>query len=316
MCGENSSNPFRQAVGFILKARPVSCVMNNLLVFNIARLAVASLLKEAAVHPKPGLVTPLDTGACGDLNFYAFIDSAMALLPCFINCASIGMETLELGPEDVFGLLRVTGRQGEWEGRRSTGGANIHRGAIFLLGLLGAGAGRLSAQQRERTPRALALAASSFVRGIVGRELAPLNPERCRTPGERAFVRYGLEGVRGEAERGFPMTLRSAELLRELERQHGRVLSFRERAAHVLISIVSENGDCNLVQQGGRDAMLSVQAEAREVLQAGGMLTTSGRTRIAEMEKSLVERNLSPKGSANILSAALFLDVMSSYVPD
>ena len=32
--------------------------MSNLHVFNIARLAVRSLLTEAAVYPKPGLVTP------------------------------------------------------------------------------------------------------------------------------------------------------------------------------------------------------------------------------------------------------------------
>lgn len=280
--------------------------MNSLYVFNIARLAVGSLLKEAAVHPKPGLVTPLDNGSHADMDFQNFIDSAMALLPCFLNCASIGLETLELGAEDVLGLLRVTGRQGEWEMLRATGGVNTHKGAIFLLGLLCAAAGRLAAQERESTPRALALTASSFVRGIVGRELADLTLERCRTAGERAFVLYGLEGVRGEAERGFPTALRAAGRMRELERNG--TLSFRERAAHVLIHIVSENADCNLVARGGLDAMLNVQAEAKEILQAGGMLTPSGRAGIAEMERRLVSRNLSPGGSADILSAALFLE--------
>lgn len=280
--------------------------MNSLYVFNIARLAVGSLLKEAAVHPKPGLVTPLDNGSHADMDFQNFIDSAMALLPCFLNCASIGLETLELGAEDVLGLLRVTGRQGEWEMLRATGGVNTHKGAIFLLGLLCAAAGRLAALERESTPRALALTASSFVRGIVGRELADLTLERCRTAGERAFVLYGLEGVRGEAERGFPTALRAAGRMRELERNG--TLSFRERAAHVLIHIVSENADCNLVARGGLDAMLNVQAEAKEILQAGGMLTPSGRAGIAEMERRLVSRNLSPGGSADILSAALFLE--------
>ena len=280
--------------------------MNSLYVFNIARLAVGSLLKEAAVYPKPGLVTPLDNGSHADMDFQNFIDSAMALLPCFLNCASIGLETLELGAEDVLGLLRVTGRQGEWEMLRATGGVNTHKGAIFLLGLLCAAAGRLAAQERESTPRALALTASSFVRGIVGRELADLTLERCRTAGERAFVLYGLEGVRGEAERGFPTALRAAGRMRELERNG--TLPFRERAAHVLIHIVSENADCNLVARGGLDAMLIVQAEAKEILQAGGMLTPSGRAGIAEMERRLVSRNLSPGGSADILSAALFLE--------
>ena len=130
--------------------------MNTLHVLKIAQLAVRSLLAEAAVYPKPGLVTPLDNGSCTDRTFQSFIDSAVALLPCFLNCASIGMETLELGPEDVFALLRVTGRQGEQEMLQATGGVGTHRGAIFLFGLLCAAAGRLAAQERELTPKALA----------------------------------------------------------------------------------------------------------------------------------------------------------------
>ena len=124
--------------------------MNTLHVLKIAQLAVRSLLAEAAVYPKPGLVTPLDNGSCTDRTFQHFIDSAVALLPCFLNCASIGMETLELGPEDVFALLRVTGRQGEQEMLQATGGVGTHRGAIFLFGLLCAAAGRLAAQERDR----------------------------------------------------------------------------------------------------------------------------------------------------------------------
>lgn len=286
--------------------------MNTLHVLKIAQLAVRSLLAEAAVYPKPGLVTPLDNGSCADRTFQHFIDSAVALLPCFLNCASIGMETLELGPEDVFALLRVTGRQGEQEMLQATGGVGTHRGAIFLFGLLCAAAGRLAAQERELTPRALALAASSFVRGIVGRELGGLNLESCGTAEERAFVLYGLEGPRGEAERGFPMTLRAADLMRRLEEEHGDALTFRERAAHTLIFILSENADGALVSQGRLDAMLSVQAEARKALASGGMLSPSGQAGIAEMESGLAGRGLCPEGGADILAAALFLGAAHS----
>jgi len=160
--------------------------------------------------------------------------------------------------------------------------------------------------------RALALAASSFVRGIVGRELGGLNLESCGTAEERAFVLYGLEGPRGEAERGFPMTLRAADLMRRLEEEHGDALTFRERAAHTLIFILSENADGALVSQGGLDAMLSVQAEARKALASGGMLSPSGRAGIAEMESGLAGRGLCPEGGSDILAAALFLGAAHS----
>ena len=276
--------------------------------FDVAQLAQKSLIYEASVYPKPGLVTPLDSGSHGDMDYRTFIDSAVALLPCFINCASIGFETCGLAPGEVLAYLRDAGKQGEKEMYRRTLGVNTHKGALFLLGLLCAAAGRLQAWESRLTAQSLAFTASLFVEGIVEREMLPLSMGTTDTAGltagERAYLLYGLDGARGEAERGFPTALAA---LRELEGLAFGPLTFFEKLAHVLIGIMANNGDSNLIKRGGLDALFDVQTCAKKALAAGGMTAPEGRLQIAAMERLLVERSLSPGGSADVLSAALFL---------
>ena len=281
--------------------------MDDVFVFSIAQLAVKAVLSVAAAYPKPGLVTPLDDGPDG-ADFQTAMDGALALLPCCINCASIGGETADLGPEDVMTLLRPAGKHGERDVLGATQGLRAHRGAVFFMGLLCAAAGRLCAQEMDLNPRALTLTASSFARGIVEKHLGRLasgKPEadRERTQGERAYLACGLKGARGEAELGFGLTLRTASLLKELEPR----LPMRERLAHALLFVLSENEDTALWSgDRGSGGLSLVRETARAALEAGGMMSSAGREAIAAMDRSLRERALAPRGGANVLSAALF----------
>ncbi|MCR5347667.1 MAG: triphosphoribosyl-dephospho-CoA synthase [Fretibacterium sp.] len=283
--------------------------MNNIFIFNIARLAVSSVLNAIAIHPRPGLVTPLEKDALDGTEFPVFLDGAMGMFPCLVNCASVGSETEEMNPEDVMTLLRPVGQQGERDILQATRGRLGFRGTLFLTGLLAAAAGRLIAQRRNLTPMALGLTGASFVQGISERELWPLennSGDEDRTAGERAYILYGIDGCRGEAERRFPLTLRTAGLLQNLEGTHGH-LSLRERAAHVLIHIMVWNADTSLAARGGIDELLRVQEAARNTLAAGGMLTPSGREAVNAMDREFRRQGISPRGSTVILSAAFFI---------
>ena len=263
--------------------------MGDIFAFDVARLAVKAILTSAAAYPKPGLATPLDGGTqgtgpegTGPMDFQTMIGGALALLPCFLNCASIGFEMAGMGPEDVLGHLRAAGRQGEREAARATGRPGAFRGVLFFLGLLCAGVGRLLAHGRDLNPRALALSASSFVRGVAAADQG---------------------GAQEEAGRGFPVTLNAAALLRSPELE---CLTPRERLAHVFLSILSQNADSSLAA-GGPDGLPTVQGMARDALAAGGMLTPLGREAVEEMERKFRERRLSPRGGFTVLSAAVFL---------
>ena len=111
-----------------------------------AALAVRSLLYEVSVTPKPGLVDRANAGAHPDMDFYTFLRSASSLTPWFRDMALQGIRFSGASPAAAFQALNYAGRQAERAMLRATGGVNAHKGAIFSMGLLCGGAGRLYGQ--------------------------------------------------------------------------------------------------------------------------------------------------------------------------
>lgn len=283
--------------------------MNEVYIFNTAKLAVKSIILTASVYPKPGLITPIDNNALDGTEFPALIDSAMSLFQCFINLASAGADTETLNPSDTFTILKSPGRIGSNDSLIASRGKLSMKGHILCLGLLCAAAGRLLAQKRILTPGALTLTASAFAQGITARELWPLTEStggKILTAGERAYITYGLEGCRGEAEHGYIQVMKAVETLRKLEAMYGH-LNTREMMTHTLITIMAENQDTNLAANGGIGELMRVQKEAKEVLDAGGMLTPEGVAGVLDMDKRLRSRGAAPNGSGVILSCAVFV---------
>ena len=96
----------------------------------LGRLAIASLHAELALAPKPGLVTPFDTGSHRDMDAGTFLRSLFALRHYFIAVADAGASAAP------FQTLRAHGIAAEISMLHATAGINTHRGAIFSLGLL------------------------------------------------------------------------------------------------------------------------------------------------------------------------------------
>ncbi|PSD25508.1 triphosphoribosyl-dephospho-CoA synthase MdcB, partial [Stenotrophomonas maltophilia] len=100
----------------------------------LGRLAVASLHAELALAPKPGLVTPFDSGSHHDMDAGTFLRSLFALRHYFTAVACLGAAGAD------FDALRRCGIAAEIAMLRATAGVNTHRGAVFSLGLLVAAA--------------------------------------------------------------------------------------------------------------------------------------------------------------------------------
>lgn len=96
----------------------------------LGRLAVASLHAELALAPKPGLVTPFDSGSHHDMDAGTFLRSLFALRHYFTAVAYLGATGAD------FDALRRCGIAAEIAMLRATAGVNTHRGAVFSLGLL------------------------------------------------------------------------------------------------------------------------------------------------------------------------------------
>ena len=113
----------------------------------LADAAVAALLDELAAYPKPGLVSPIDSGAHTDMDHALMCRSARALRRPFARIAAAGAE----GRPFAASLVPL-GLEAERVMLRATDGVNTHRGAIFSLGMIVAAVARARATPAAVTP--------------------------------------------------------------------------------------------------------------------------------------------------------------------
>ena len=260
----------------------------------LGRLAIASLHAELACAPKPGLVTPFNSGSHDDMDAGTFLRSLFALRHYFTSIAGAGAD------DAPFAALRAHGLAAERAMLRATGGINTHRGAIFSLGLLVAAAARCRRQHGHAAPAAqVCLAVQHWADDFAA---APLD---ASSPGQRARLRHGVPGVREQAAAGYPV-------LRDLAvptLRHALHNGLPRDAAlcQTLMQLVAQVDDLNLLHRGGADGLAWAQQQARSFLAGGGAFAPGWQARLHALGEGFVARRLSPGGSADLLACAWFL---------
>ncbi|ELW9545665.1 TPA: triphosphoribosyl-dephospho-CoA synthase CitG [Klebsiella aerogenes] len=275
-----------------------SLAVNNPAI-DIPTLAEEALYRELDLTPKPGLVDRANTGSHQDMDHRLFEHSIAAISPWLRTFAQQGMRYADLPCGKQLRLLRPFGIACEQAMLRATKGVNTHKGGIFSLGLLCFTAGRLQEQGRFITSDTLCREVSLICQGLVAQELA--GRDRAVTAGERQFRLYGLRGARGEAESGFA-TVRH-HVLPSWTKERGE-----RQLHHALLNLMAVNPDSNLVSRGGIAGMRFVQNYAKTLLIKGW-----DEEDLAIMDEQLISRNLSPGGSADLLSVAWVLASIHHY---
>jgi triphosphoribosyl-dephospho-CoA synthase len=271
----------------------------------VGALARQALLKEVELTPKPGLVDRFNNGAHRDMNLGTFYASVEAIAPWFPTFYRIGASTRHMASAEVLAHLRPEGRACEEAMLQATGGVNTHKGSIFCMGLLCAAVGRLDGEN-VANPAGICHEIARMCAHLVEGELARV--QEPRTAGERLFREHGLTGIRGEAASGFHTVL--AHSLPAFERVFS--LAGEEAAMHeALLHLLAVNHDTNLVHRGGLAGLAYVQSRAKELLKAGGMFFPGIHAALIDFDSSLCLRNLSPGGSADLLSVTWLLFQLS-----
>lgn len=267
----------------------------------IGRLAIRSLYREAALAPKPGLVSPGSQGSHRDMDFTTFLRSLQALRSYFPAIAACGLQ------RPGFASLRVLGIEAEADMLAATGGVNTHRGAIFNLGLLCAAAGRLIAD--GETPSAAAACQAVKINWAAdildGLTTLPDASQSKLSHGLEVARRYGTGGARQEAASGFPAALEIG--LPAYRSILGATGDGELAAVQALFALIAELDDTNLLWRGGPAGLASGRRAASEFLAAGGVLADDWREHAAAIDREFVARDLSPGGSADLLGVTLFL---------
>ena len=247
-----------------------------------------------------------NNGSHRDMDVFTFLDSTAALLPYFEEAVRLGMETRDLPPQETFRRLRQAGAAGERAMFRATGGVNTHKGAVFTLGTVCAAAGRLWTVEgfSKDLDAALALCGEMSAQAVQ-KDFEAIRREGAHTTGQRLYLEHGLEGIRGELSRGLPAVAQIG--LPTLRRRLEAGDSLEQAGVQVLLALMAQVVDTNLIARGGLEGQQWAMEQTKNLPQ--GRAATRQETE--ELDRALIERNLSPGGCADLLAITYFLEFLS-----
>ncbi len=271
----------------------------------IAHLATRALHAELDTTPKPGLVDKDNSGAHRDMDHALMSRSIRAIHPYFVRLALLGFAADMPSHDDIV----KTGVEAERAMFEATNGVNTYKGALFSMGLAVVAAAGKAWQGYSITPQALSAAIS---------KLAFAFPDTKGTHGSKAKQTAASEtatfkGALDNAREGYPMLFNDwlpfyANLIKNGE----------PHALHLtLLRIMCDLDDTNIVYRTSLAMMKQVKEESRSVLSRWSEAThgtpqadggTNLDTILGDMNRSFVQRNISPGGSADMLSLVVFIN--------
>lgn len=282
------------------RPEPAAATPLDDLATRLGRMATDALIEEAHATPKPALVDRRGNGAHRDLNLALMERSARVLEPTFaaLSRAARGMRP-SAGLRAELGAI---GRAGEAAMLNATQGSNTHRGAIWIVGLLVAGATIHAEQAQQPLSAAETICAIGAQIACFPDHGAPI----AASNGARVRALYGVGGARREAQEGFPHALHIGLPALRAARRRG----VTESAARIdaLLAIMTTLDDTCLLHRAGPPALAAAKQGAQTILSLGGSSTAEGQAAFARLESHLLALNASPGGAADLLAATLFID--------
>lgn len=257
----------------------------------IAHLATRALRTELNTTPKPGLVDSRDNGSHTDMDHAIMMRGIRALHPFFVRLALLGYAP-QLPPHSEVVSI---GLEAERAMLVATGGVNTHKGALFALGLA-----VIAAAHAATHPAAMSANPPAFLSATIA-ALAAAFPDTQGTHGSRAKVEaspvVSLKSALDNAREGY------ARLFDDwLPFYAARRRANDTYAPHrTLLRIMAELDDTNIVHRSSVDTMIQVKMQARQ------LLNDFSEPGLEAMNRSFIMRNLSPGGSADMLSMVVFL---------
>ena len=146
-----------------------------------------------------------------------------------------------------------------------------------------------------------------MTQGIVATDFANITAETAKTVGEQLYAAYGITGVRGQAETGFPAVLTTGlPILRQGLLQG---LSLNDAGCAALLHLLKVTDDTNLIHRSDRETQLQVQAQVAAIVNE---MPYPSRETLEQLDREFIEKNLSPGGSADLLAVTYFLHFITA----
>ena len=257
----------------------------------IAHLATCALKAELNTTPKPGLVDCRDSGAHRDMDHELMMRSIRALQPYFVRLASLGFAADTLPPHNA--VVEI-GLEAERAMFAATGGVNTHKGALFSMGLAVVAAAMCCGYGARNAVegRSVASEISRHISALASRFAAASG-----THGSEVCSRSNMKGALDNAREGY------AQLFEEwLPFYESRLKSGDSYLLHrTLLRIMCDLDDTNIAYRTSYATMQRVKADARLLLE------DFSEGKLEQMNNAFIRQNISPGGSADMLSLVVFL---------
>ena len=270
----------------------------------IGHLASMALQAELDTTPKPGLVDRNDNGAHRDMDHALMQRSIQALHPYFVRLAQLGFNGKQPCHDEIVNI----GIEAEREMFKATGGVNTHKGALFSIGLAAvalAGEAFSRITQAERCGTMAYNDVNSkqiqYLSNSIA-SLARLFPDTNGTHGSKAKANNILKGALDNAREGYTQLFKAW-----LPFYIDRIAEGENYALHkTLLRIMCDLDDTNIVYRTSMETMQEVKTEARQMLDASRNIVNF-EAALQAMNTDYIHRNISPGGSADMLSLVVFL---------
>lgn len=268
--------------------------------FKIGDAAIYGMLCEVSTTPSPGLVSPISKGSHKDMDFFTFLSSTSSIAHYMYIFAQIGIDY----EDDILKRIRSIGVQAERCMLKATNGVNTQKGILFLAGVICASAGRCIRFKEDVNRYNISKECSVISHGILD-ELKCKDKNTCTTNGENVYVKYGIEGIRGEVYNGLSSVLKVGLTSYEDAKVTG--LRKNEALSETLISLMTVTDDTNVIKRYGMEGLAVMRSCATHAMELGGMKTEKGREYISYMEELFISKNISPGGTADLLAATVMV---------
>lgn len=275
----------------------------TLIAETLSQFAVQALIEEVQLTPKPGLVDSVSNGSHKDLALGLMEKSAAALKSSFFDMAmaASGQEPSQQLRE----RLAAIGRYGEQTMLEATGNVNTHRGAIWAIGLLcGAASSLLSAtEDHEVTTDQIMFTAGKIA--AFNDRYQPLQHSK----GSKVRARYKVRSAREEAMEGFP-SLRNLALPAWTKYSGAPEYIIR---LNVLLTLMSAVDDTCILHRSNMQVLHQIKRQAALIIRNGGLEHAQNWILYLKLDEYVNRQWVSPGGSADLLSAGIFLQKITQH---
>lgn len=247
----------------------------------VADLAERALRMELDTTPKPGLVDRRDNGAHKDMDYALMSKSISALRPYLTRLAVESAKDIDPAK------IKEIGIEAEKAMLKATGGVNTHKGALFCIGLSVAAASYLASTTGS-------VEAYSF-KELVSRAASEI-PSAQGTHGAEAKRSFKAVGALENARAAYPELF--ADWLPYYRSREGDPFCCHKTLLHIMTTL----DDTNILHRRGAEGLAHAEAEAARLLED---FSESG---LSSLNKDFIRENISPGGSADMLSLTIFIN--------